>query len=678
MVSTKTIDSFLERIAKDDSKQSVANFRMSVPLMEGDYQFYKGIKEWQHVYPAAEFGKDESDNLVFKKSNGLLMLHFIHLMTDQEMEAARKAASLLPMTFAAITGADGRSLIVLVCICDEEGKIPEKEADAELLYQCAYEQVKSLYLSQIQAELKEEKPTIKSNFMLTLDPSPYYNSKAVAMRISRNSPTKAAVPKAVDDLKAYNDYEFLYRKAAKEAAEEMTEAKMNWTNENDQLLARLSAIAAKLCHMGLTEEEAFIHIRRNNWYEVAEEQLRQVVGSAYATHSKDKKSKSAAAGKGRTDILQMINYLESRYQFRYNTVMKFTEYRPNNSWVGDFKPVDARVQKSMTLDVQIADIHVSIKDVRNFLESDRIRNYSPIESYLYDCLGKWDGKDRIRALARTVPTKNPHWEDWFYTWFLGMVDQWRGVYRKQYGNSTMPLLISKQGYNKSTFCRRLIPSELSWGFTDNMILSEKRQVLQAMSQFLLINLDEFNQISPQVQQGFLKNLLQLPTVKIKPPYGSHVQEFPRLASFIATSNMTDILADPSGNRRFLGVELTGPIDVSGRLNYEQLYAQAMQALEQGEKSYFDAAETAVIMQSNRQFEQISPIKQCFLEVFEPTNDVEKGEYLMAAAIFDVLKQKFGSSLQVSSLQKFGRELQNIEGLTSKKTRFGTEYLVVRK
>ena len=678
MVSTKTIDSFLERIAKDDSKQSVANFRMSVPLMEGDYQFYKGIKEWQHVYPAAEFGKDESDNLVFKKSNGLLMLHFIHLMTDQEMEAARKAASLLPMTFAAITGADGRSLIVLVCICDEEGKIPEKEADAELLYQCAYEQVKSLYLSQIQAELKEEKPTIKSNFMLTLDPSPYYNSKAVAMRISRNSPTKAAVPKAVDDLKAYNDYEFLYRKAAKEAAEEMTEAKMNWTNENDQLLARLSAIAAKLCHMGLTEEEAFIHIRRNNWYEVAEEQLRQVVGSAYATHSKDKKSKSAAAGKGRTDILQMINYLESRYQFRYNTVMKFTEYRPNNSWVGDFKPVDARVQKSMTLDVQIADIHVSIKDVRNFLESDRIRNYSPIESYLYDCLGKWDGKDRIRALARTVPTKNPHWEDWFYTWFLGMVDQWRSVYRKQYGNSTMPLLISKQGYNKSTFCRRLIPNELSWGFTDNMILSEKRQVLQAMSQFLLINLDEFNQISPQVQQGFLKNLLQLPTVKIKPPYGSHVQEFPRLASFIATSNMTDILADPSGNRRFLGIELTGPIDVSGRLNYEQLYAQAMQALEQGEKSYFDAAETAVIMQSNRQFEQVSPIKQCFLEVFEPTNDVEKGEYLMAAAIFDVLKQKFGSSLQVSSLQKFGRELQNIEGLTSKKTRFGTEYLVVRK
>ena len=104
----------------------------------------------------------------------------------------------------------------------------------------------------------------------------------------------------------------------------------------------------------------------------------------------------------------------------------------------------------------------------------------------------------------------------------------------------------------------------------------------------------------------------------------------------------------------------------------------MQALERGEKSYFDAKETAIIMQHNRQFEQISPIKQCFLQVFEPASTPENGEYLMAAAIFGILKQKFGSSLQVSSIQKLGRELQNIEGLKNRRTRFGTEYLVVRK
>ena len=679
MVSSKIVERFLERIAKDDAKLSVTNFRMSVPLMEADYQYYKGIKEWQHVYPAAEFNKDESGNLVFQKSNGLVMLHFINLMANQEKDAVKKTVSLLPMTLAAFEGADGRSLIVLVSICNEEGKIPTKEADADLLYQSAYEQVKTLYQSQVQAAIKPEKPSLSSNFMLTLDASPYYNSKAVAMRISQNMKKVASAPKNVDDLKTYDDYEFLYRKAAEETKEEMKKANFSWQNDEDRFLAGFSTIAIKLCNMGLSEEEAFIHIRRNNWGHVTEEKLRQIVGTAYDTHSKDRKTEKSASGrKGRADILQMIRYLESRYQFRYNTVMKYTEYRPNNSWVGDFRPVDARVQKSMTLDVQIADIHVSIKDVRNFLESDRIRNYSPIESYLYDCLGKWDGKDRIRALARTVPTNNPHWEDWFYTWFLGMVDQWRGMYRRQYGNSTMPLLISKQGYNKSTFCRRLIPTELSWGFSDNMILSEKRQVLQAMSQFLLINLDEFNQISPQVQQGFLKNLIQLPTLKYKPPYGSHVMEFPRLASFIATSNITDILTDPSGNRRFIGVELTGPIDVSVRPNYQQLFAQALTALHNGEKSYFDAEQVKLIMKNNCQFEVAEPIDQYFMLYFELVENEKEGEYLTAAEIFDYLKKQIGSSLKVNSLMGFGRKLANMSELKHKRFADGMKHLVKKK
>ncbi len=93
--------------------------------------------------------------------------------------------------------------------------------------------------------------------------------------------------------------------------------------------------------------------------------------------------------------------------------------------------------------------------MRNFLESNFIHNYFPIDDYLFKCHGKWDGKDHIRNLARTVPTDNPYWEDWFYTWFIAMVDQWRNYGGRTYGNSVRPLLISKQGFNKSTFCRGL-------------------------------------------------------------------------------------------------------------------------------------------------------------------------------------------------------------------------------
>ena len=340
MVSQKSIDRFWERIAKDDAKQSVANFRMSAPLMEGDYHNYIGMKQWQQVYPAAEFGKDKSGSLIFKKSNGLMMLHFINLTTEEEINALKKTASLLPMTFAAIKGADGRSLIVLVSIADEAGQVPQNEQDAEQLYLTGYESVKNLYLSQIPSDckisLKAEKPTLKSSFMLTQDASPYYNSKSVAMRIARNSQLSAAAPKRVDNLKAFEDNEFLYMKAVQEAQADMAEANMKWANENDQFFAFLSAVAAKLCRMGISEEEAFIHIRRNNWNDATEEEFRQIVGSAFATHSKDRKTEKASSGrKGRADILQMKNFLQSRYQFRYNAVMKYTEYpcpRPHRSY----------------------------------------------------------------------------------------------------------------------------------------------------------------------------------------------------------------------------------------------------------------------------------------------------------------------------------------------------------
>lgn len=199
-----------------------------------------------------------------------------------------------------------------------------------------------------------------------------------------------------------------------------------------------------------------------------------------------------------------------------------------------------------------------------------------------------------------------------------------------------------------------------------------------MAQFMLINLDEFNQISPQVQQGFLKNLIQLPTLKYKPPYGSHVMEFPRLASFIATSNMNDILTDPSGNRRFIGIELTGPIDVSVRPNHQQLFAQAIVALGNGEKCYFDAEQVKLIMQSNCQFEVVQPIDQYFRLYFEPADDEKEGEYMTAAEIFDFLKKQIGSSLKVNSLMGFGRKLANMTQLNHKRFADGMKYLVKKR
>lgn len=614
LVSTKTMEKLMERFARDDSKLTITHFRKSVPYLSNNYEGYKDLPKWMHIYPAAEFAKDENNNLKMKAFNGILLLRFGNITDVDGVEGIKRSVAILPSTLAAITGADGKTVIVLIKFQGENDSLPTSETDAEHLYRIAYQQIFPVYQAIVKASILvdgpkpsieagstlSQEPSIHNSFMMTLDAEPYFNGKAVAMKIDSHARSQSPALSTDNNQQTIPDFR---------APEEGKKVDKNSIREN---------------------------------------------------------------------IVNMMQLLKSRYDFRYNTVMKFVEYMPKEKgWYG-FQPVDPRVQKRMTLEVQLADIRVSIKDVRNFLESDYIKNYNPIDEYLFQCYDKWDGKDHIRALARTVPTANPHWADWFYTWFLGMVDQWRGYSHRQYGNSVAPLLISKQGYNKSTFCRRLLPPELQWGYSDNLILSEKRQVYQAMAQFMVINLDEFNQISPQVQQGFLKNLIQLPTLKYKPPYGSHVMEFPRLASFIATSNMKDILSDPSGNRRFIGVELTGPIDVSVRPNYQQLFAQALSALNNGEKSYFDAQQVKLIMKSNSQFEIIQPIDQYFLLYFELVEDEKEGEYLTAAEIFDYLKKQIGSSLKVNSLMGFGRKLANMSELKHKRFADGMKYLVKKK
>ena len=596
LVSTKSLERFLERIVNDDAKNTVTNFREYVPWLTNGYDGYKNMATWMHVHPAAEFQKSENGLLKMKQNNGVLLLTFVNIKDDGGVDAVKQKVASLPSTLAAFMGADGISLNVLVKYALAKGSLPDNEVEADRIYKQAFQTFAPLYQILVKATMQMPEPSIYSDFLFTQDASPYYREDALPLVLNEVIHT---VEKPVDNLKD------------------------------------------------------------------------AIVDNSEEDVDKDGKELS-------DNIMRMIGFLCKKYDFRYNSVMKFTEYRPKDKDYWGYQPVDARVQKRMTLEVQLANIRVSIKDVRNYLESDLLSTYNPVEDFLFKCAGKWDGKDYIRALARTVPTDNPYWEDWFYTWFLAMVNQWRSYSHRKYGNSVAPLLISKQGYNKSTFCRSLVPPELQWGYNDNLVLSEKRQVLQAMCQALLLNLDEFNQISPQVQQGFLKNIIQLPSVKMKPPYGSHVQEFPRMASFIATSNMEDILSDPSGNRRFLGVELTGPIDVSQLPNYEQLYAQALAALQAGEKTYFDAEQTKLIMASNRKFEVISPVDQYFNLYFDLTDDAKQGEYLTAAEIFQELKSHIGSSVKLSNLISFGRKLSQMPSIHRKRFNDGMRYLVVRK
>ena len=389
---------------------------------------------------------------------------------------------------------------------------------------------------------------------------------------------------------------------------------------------------------------------------------------------KAENQRNRKADKMKYDVTRrLLDYLERKYEMRYNTALGCTEIRKANS-SEPFAPADDRVRNTLAIKARLDGIDVWDKDIRRYTESRFVKTFNPVDAFLKRLKGQWDGKDHIGALAGCVPNDNARWGDWFHTWFLAMVAQWMGL-DATHGNSVALLLISRQGYKKSTFCKRLLPKELQWGYNDNLVISEKQNTLRAMSQSLLINIDEFNALSAKTQEGFLKNIMQLANIKLRQPYRQQQVTLPRVASFIATANVSDVFSDPSGCRRFIAVTLTSPIRLPEHIDYEQLYAQAVAELESGMRYWFNAVDTQVIMENNVQYQQHTPVEALFFDSFTIPKDLAKGAYMTASAIFNLLRQRYGSQLSLTSLSHFGRMLANIPNLHSKHSSHGTEYLV---
>ena len=92
-----------------------------------------------------------------------------------------------------------------------------------------------------------------------------------------------------------------------------------------------------------------------------------------------------------------------------------------------------------------------------------------------------------------------------------------------------------QGCGKSTFCGQVLPPELTRYYNDRVNFKNEYDLLNQLSSFALINVDEFDSIGAS-RQPLLKYLLSKPDVKLRVPYGTAMTQRRRYASFIATTN----------------------------------------------------------------------------------------------------------------------------------------------
>ena len=677
-LTVKPIEWFLERIKTDTKAEDIGKFRHYIARF-GDTGQYEDNVPMAMIHPLVEMTKMENGNLEITTFNSLTWLHVSGLMKPDEIKAVKEASKILPTTFAAFTGADGKSVEILVSVSQKDVSTkPQTEAEMDTFCKAAYEVALRAYSGVLPKPIERQTVTARSSFRMTLDERPYYNPHATPMMVQLFREELAASDNTEPeqremDFRLYEDYELVYQQAAHEAFEETADVV-----ESQRYDAYMTDLAHKLCVKDMPEEEAFVHIRNHHVYKKIYDgpRIRAIVSAVYAEERPKHRKEGEMVS---VETRRLIEFLNTRYVFRYNEVMGYTEYRPNTTWLQDWAPCDENVINGMTIEARLNNLDARDKDIRRFVHSNMIRKVDPINEYMSNCYDKWDGKtDHIAMLARCVPCNIPQWETWFKKWFLYMVAQWV-MPQREYGNSVVPLLISPQGDGKTTFCRMILPPQLRWGFLENLDVSEKRATLQAMHNFLLINLDEFNSISPKLQEGFLKNVIQLPNVKIKRPYGKHVEEFKRYASFIATTNETNVLSDPSGSRRFICVNLTAPIKTDYKPNYEGLYGQAYRMVIKKDMDWwFSAEEVKEIMDHNRQYQLTPPAIQYFNEYYQPAVDETDGKWLSPTAIYDQLRQIAGSGLKANGVSAFGRFLWNMPELQHRRVGSSKQYLVKKK
>jgi len=349
-------------------------------------------------------------------------------------------------------------------------------------------------------------------------------------------------------------------------------------------------------------------------------------------------------------------FLLGRYEFRYNLLTDCAEFRKAGS-VEAFRPVGKRQTNTFVLEAQLAGFdNCWNEDVTRIVSSEYISDWHPFLDYMGN-LPVWDGTDRAAELAARLGGDS-FAQNVFRHWLRGMAAQWMGR-EALCANSLVPVLVSReQGRRKSTFCRELMPPQLRAYYLDKFDISSRSECERKMALFGLINLDEMDRY-PERAMATLKNLVQTKDLKFRKAYSSQLNGLPRIASFIATSNRTDLLTDPTGSRRFLCIEVERSIDCSG-IDHAQLFAQLKAELLSGKRSWLDGEEERLLQQRNRLFYKIRPEEEAFRRTFMPASEADGDcEELRASCIYEELKRLHPTLMRGMNACGMGRLLASI-------------------
>ncbi len=374
-------------------------------------------------------------------------------------------------------------------------------------------------------------------------------------------------------------------------------------------------------------------------------------------------------------------FIMANYQFRRNIISGKTEFRAcstnKEEPQEEFRVFTVEDLNSLILAAKEAlpDRKGVRDEVKTVVKSRLVADYDPIAAWLDEC-PEWDGKNHVDALLNRLPGLSAEERYWMHLWMRSMVAHWMQK-DSLHGNEVVPTFIGRQGCGKTTFCRRLLPEELRVYFLDHVNLANKFDKEMALTNNLLVNIDELDQVR-RSQQAELKQLLSKSRVNGRPIYGQSQEDRLRYASFVATTNNRHPLHDPTGSRRFLCIEIPEGqvIDNETPIDYRQLYAQLKGEVERGERYWFSDEEVAALQRANAQYQSTVDLERIVCDVFRHPRSDEPCRPMTMSEVIEYIQCDYSFVQPTRSMKiQLGLALA-AQGFESKREAAGYSYFVV--
>ena len=362
-------------------------------------------------------------------------------------------------------------------------------------------------------------------------------------------------------------------------------------------------------------------------------------------------------------VLIIEQFLNDNYRLRRNVLSGKVEFKSRAELSAEYRPLTQEALNSIIIQALREGLDEDCNpkaDITMYVNSEEVRLYNPVLDFLNDLPG-WDGQNHVARLFSRIPGISSEQLAYLSIWLRSAVAHWLQL-DTMHGNEVVPVLIGAQGCGKTTFLRRLLPRQLREYYLDHLNLSNKFDKEMALTNNLLVNLDELEAIRPS-QHAALKQTLSKNKVNGRPIFGRAQDDRPRYASFVSTTNNPHPLTDATGSRRYICLTIPKGqfIDNVGDIDYEQLYAQVLYEIRQLEAPYwFNNEEVARIQQLNLAYMQQKDIAEMVKACFRKPLEGEKVKSLSTTEMQELIRNEYPNvAITTKAKVELGRALVSL-------------------